>query len=49
MDSENGIFVHAWKKSHRVYWSESRVVKIVPNYFHKKLTQALTVQINNTT
>ncbi len=41
IDSENCIFVHACKKSHRVYWSESRVVKIMPNYFHKKLTQAL--------
>ena len=49
MDDKNGISVHAWKKSHRVNWNESRVLKIVPNYFHRRLTEALIIQSTNTT
>ncbi len=49
MDNENGISVHAWKKSHRVNWDESRVLKMIPNYFHRRLTEALIIQSSNTT
>ncbi len=33
-------------KSHRVNCSESRVVKMVPNYVHRRLTEALIIQSN---
>ncbi len=33
MDNINGVSVHAWKKSYRVNWDESRFLKIIPNYF----------------
>ncbi len=45
MDNKNGIFsVHSWKKSHRVNWDESRVLKMIPNYFHRRLTEALIIE-----
>ena len=43
MDDKNGISIHAWKKSHRVNWSESRVLKIVPNFL-----QEANRSVNNT-
>ncbi len=43
------ISVHAWKKSHRVNWNESRVLNMVPNHFHRRLTEALIIQSTNTT
>ncbi len=49
MDNKNGVSVHAWKKSHRVNWDESRVLKMIPNYFHRRLTEALIIQSSNTT
>ncbi len=49
MDNKNGISVHAWKKSHRVNWDESRVLKMIPNYFHRRLTEALVIQSSKTT
>ncbi len=45
MDDKNGISVHAWNKSHRVNWNESRILKMVPNYFQ----EALIIQSTNTT
>ncbi len=38
MDDKNGATIRSWKKSHSVNWSESRVVNIVPNFFHRRLT-----------
>ena len=37
MDDKNGISVHAWTNLHRVNWNESRVLKMVPNYFHRSI------------
>ncbi len=37
------------EKSHRVNWNESRVVKLVPNYFQRRLTEALIIPSTNTT
>ncbi len=36
-------------RNHTVNWDESRVLKMIPNYFHRRLTEALTIQSSNTT